>query len=559
MKVWLISAILVLGAVVEAKGVINLDIQGTRTNVHPIGRYEALYPEQGGLVKRADGTIAVEIDNQFTFYQVTVKVGTPQQTFFPVVDTGSSDLWAISSNDPFCATTQQELEEQGFIDCTTAGTFNYNKSSTFTFNQSAPFAIQYQDGTFAEGQWGTDVVNIGPANLPNCSIAIGLEANSSQGVMGIGFMGLESTNTGPPASFNNGGTSNPQGNPYTYLNVPALLKAQGNIEANAYSLWLNDVDASSGQLLFGGVDHDKYQGTLLTVPIINTVSNSPNPIMMQIVLDTVDLTDSTGNTQNVMTGATPALLDSGTSFTYLPSRVVSSVASAINAEFMNELGVYITECQAGNGDAALVFTFSGANITVGLSEVLFPLTDTNGAVATFQNGQPSCALGVLPASQIILGDSFLRSAYVVYDLDRFEISLANTKFNQTNSDVDAINSNGVPSATKAPNYSSTQLARSIQVNQVTGSFGDSTNSRGSLETGSSDSSPASATGKFFSFFVCSFCFGCCFSFSVYRLFTHLQYLHFPPKFRSPIFLPTTFPPSLLASLLSPLIRQHRSL
>jgi hypothetical protein len=56
-------------------------------------------------------------------------------------------------------------------------------------------------------------------------------------------------------------------------------------------------------------------------------------------------------------------------------------------------------------------------------------------------------------STSVLGDTFLRSAYVVYDLANNEISLAPTNFNSTQTSVSAIASGtaGVPSASAVPN------------------------------------------------------------------------------------------------------------
>ena len=53
----------------------------------------------------------------------------------------------------------------------------------------------------------------------------------------------------------------------------------------------------------------------------------------------------------------------------------------------------------------------------------------------------------------VLGDTFLRSAYVVYDLTNNEISIAQTDFNATTSNVQEISagSSGVPGATLIAN------------------------------------------------------------------------------------------------------------
>ena len=53
----------------------------------------------------------------------------------------------------------------------------------------------------------------------------------------------------------------------------------------------------------------------------------------------------------------------------------------------------------------------------------------------------------------MLGDTFLRSAYVVYDLDNNQISIAPTNFNATSSNIREITTgtNAVPDSTIVPN------------------------------------------------------------------------------------------------------------
>lgn len=84
--------------------------------------------------------------------------------------------------------------------------------------------------------------------------------------------------------------------------------------------------------------------------------------------------------------------------------------------------------------------------------MLLPIQTTNGQPAILK-GVQVCQFGILPAGEdgpILLGDTFLRSAYVVYDLDNKQIALAQTKFNATASpNILEIQSgtNGIPSVT----------------------------------------------------------------------------------------------------------------
>ena len=55
----------------------------------------------------------------------------------------------------------------------------------------------------------------------------------------------------------------------------------------------------------------------------------------------------------------------------------------------------------------------------------------------------------------MLGDTFLRSAYVVYDLNQNTISLAQTNFNATGDNIMEISNTSIPDATSVPNAVST--------------------------------------------------------------------------------------------------------
>lgn len=78
---------------------------------------------------------------------------------------------------------------------------------------------------------------------------------------------------------------------------------------------------------------------------------------------------------------------------------------------------------------------------------------------------------------ILFGDNVLRSAYLVYDLDDFEISIAQARYT-TEEDISVISSS-VPNAIQAPGYSSTSLPSSADGSGGSDStFGDDSNSGG---------------------------------------------------------------------------------
>ena len=53
----------------------------------------------------------------------------------------------------------------------------------------------------------------------------------------------------------------------SYPSVMETLVNQSKINSQAYSLWLNDLKANTGSILFGGIDTSKYNGPLVTLPL----------------------------------------------------------------------------------------------------------------------------------------------------------------------------------------------------------------------------------------------------------------------------------------------------
>lgn len=98
-------------------------------------------------------------------------------------------------------------------------------------------------------------------------------------------------------------------------------------------------------------------------------------------------------------------------------------------------------------------------------------------------------------TQLSQGDTFLRSAYVVYDLDNQEISLGNTLFNVTDSTIREIGTgkSAVPDATGAASAVTAALASGTDTNRgnsppvITGAV---TGSPPSSPTGTKNTAPS---------------------------------------------------------------------
>ena len=324
------------------------------------------------------------------------------------------------------------------VDCQRYGTFNPNDSSTFHSNHTN-FHISYGDGSFASGTWGQDVLVLNDINVTGVSFAVADYTNSSVGVMGIGMAALESTYSGRYVT-----------KPYMYDNLPIVLKNSGAIDSITYSLFLNEPNAKTGSVLFGAVDHSKYAGQMYTVPMVNIFRDQGvmHPIEFDVTLFGIGLSSSESDSKITITSSKlPALLDSGTTITYLPSEIVALIAEEIGATYSEDSGFYELQCPDSDTEdyTDLVFDFGGFHINAPLSDFLINL------------GRNVCLLGIGPqdAEQAILGDVFLSNAYVVYDLENYEISLAQASYenaDSTNQDDIELITSGVPNAVKAASY-----------------------------------------------------------------------------------------------------------
>ncbi|KAI5210417.1 acid protease [Aureobasidium subglaciale] len=390
-----------------------------RTNEAPkvveyeIQRKTVKDPLKRDRLRRRQNTISATLDNEQTLYFANASLGTPAQDFRLHIDTGSSDLWVNVATSAQCENTQQ-------YDCATSGTYAPNSSSTYEYVNSL-FNISYVDGSGSSGDYATDVFRIGGATLENQQFGIGYVSSSEEGILGIGYPTNEAIL---------------QYSRETYVNVPQKMMQSGLINTNAYSLWLNDLDASTGSILFGGVNTEKYTGSLQTLPILTEQGIHAEFIIALTGVGYNGQENSIASNVN-----TAALLDSGSSLMYLPDDITASIYRMTGAKYSADYGAAFIDCNQRYNETTIDFTFSSPTIRVSMSELVI--------VMGYQGRTPVCILGISPAQGTtpVLGDTFLRSAYVVYDITNNEISLAQTNFNSTTNNIMEITNSSIPDAT----------------------------------------------------------------------------------------------------------------
>ncbi|KAK9452853.1 acid protease [Dipodascopsis uninucleata] len=362
------------------------------------------------------------LDNADYLYYVNVSIGTPPQPVRLHIDTGSSDMWIQSMYNELCY--------EGVDPCLKTGTFDPDSSTTYMTTDEDGFLISYGDYTYARGDFAKDAVHIGGITIQNMTMGVVTSGNTTNGIMGLGYPANEAIVS--KLSYE-----------HAYDNLPVLLVKQRFISSRTFSLWLNDLDASKGSILFGGIDTKKFYGHLVDFDILTASKKSDRPTPYQFYVELrgfgIELSGKDAKNLTDSEFSMPALLDSGTSFTYLPHYIIARLAKEIGFEENSE-GLYIGKCSKAYSKDYARFLFNGLEIRVPLSELIF---SDKSSEETIESSGDYCFISLFPLENhgIILGDTFLRSAYVVFDLDRNKISMAQTVFDQEESNIVPIGTN----------------------------------------------------------------------------------------------------------------------
>ncbi|KAK4244329.1 aspartic peptidase domain-containing protein [Corynascus novoguineensis] len=347
----------------------------------------------------------VEVLNQRsgTRYAVEIEIGTPPQKVSLIVDTGSPNTWV----NPQCETSNQPS------DCRRFPQFDYSESSSINVTNYVD-VLRYGLGS-ARIQYVYETLSIGSATITDQLIGIALESES----IPLGILGLS-----PPV----------QGvNEYPY--ILDTMVDQGLIRSRAFSLDLRGVDNPTGALIFGGIDTGKYIGQLAKIPMIPRSSAPNGADRYYITMSGVGLTLSDGTIVRSEEIQVPVFLDSGSTLSHLPRTIWRAFGSSFPEALLDEeSGMYIVPCAYTEAAGSIDFYFSGKIIRVSLNEFIWRTGDY-------------CVLGVMPDDEEpMLGDTFLRAAYVVYDQDNRNLHLAQAADCDTNLIAIGSGSNAVPSS-----------------------------------------------------------------------------------------------------------------
>lgn len=321
--------------------------------------------------RRDTGSVSLTDGSNVLWYG-TISVGTPAVDFLVDFDTGSADLVLPSSD---CGST-----------CSGHTLYNPGASST-SVDLGKNFVLSYGDGSSVPGEQYTDTVSIAGYTAVNQTLGAATQYSSSlessnfpaDGLMGMAFESLSVYGANP---------------------VIQTLIDNNVISDPVFAFKL----ASSGsELRIGGINSALYSGSLTYTPVTQQG-------FWQISGDAIS---ANGNTA---LSSFSAVIDTGTTLIIGDLDTVGQFYSTLNATDLGN-GFYTLGCDS----------MPSVSITIG--GTAFPLSATTFNLGTYPTGSSQC-VGAIAATgslgnTLILGDTFLRNVYAVFDMGQSRVGFAN--------------------------------------------------------------------------------------------------------------------------------------
>ncbi|KAL2259276.1 hypothetical protein VTK26DRAFT_7110 [Humicola hyalothermophila] len=336
-------------------------------------------------------------------YTIEVGIGTPPQDITLILDTGSPDTWV----NPTCATAEFV---ESYRDCQAFPQYDYTRSSSVNITEYAE-VLRYGRGN-ATVQYVGETLTFGSASITNQLIGVAIESHQ----IPLGILGLS-----PPVNSR-----------ADYPFVLDTMVDQGVIESRAFSLDLRSIDNPNGAIIFGGVDTGKYIGELAKLPMLDPLDSPGGANRYYVTMTGVGLTLPNGEVARSGAIDVPVFLDSGGTLSQLPRNIFQAFAAAFDgAEYDPDQGYYFVPCDVTDLRGSVDFYFGdddddndGGGGTSSSSSssskvIRVPFNDFVWQIEGY------CILGVVESDgEAVLGDTFLRAAYVVFDQDNRNLHIA---------------------------------------------------------------------------------------------------------------------------------------
>lgn len=337
----------------------------------------------------SDGLPSVSLtDVQDSEYFGEVDIGTPAQKFQVIYDTGSSNLWVPSKA---CDNCKKDGK-----------TYDSNASSSYAKN-GENFALAYGTGS-CKGFLSEDAVVVGGATITD--FKFGEVTHEAADVFGQapfdGIIGM-----GPAKAA------------VDKVPMPMdQLVAQKKIDHNLFAFYLASGGKTGSTITLGGTDSSFHTGDFSYVPVARAAALLP---YWMISASAIKVGGASAVSCSWITGCY-MVVDTGTSLLAGPTKDVSTLIAKIGVTVAKDGTI---PCAGADQLPVITFSMNGKDFDLGPDFYVLKVPD--------DKGNQGCLLGIQGMDMIpgvslwIMGDTFLRKYYTVWDKDANRVGFATAK------------------------------------------------------------------------------------------------------------------------------------
>lgn len=329
-------------------------------------------------------------------YYGEISIGTPPQKFNVIFDTGSSDLWVVSSKceSEICSSHKK-------FDHYQSNSYNSEKEDGEEDEEDDVETIQVDYGTGSmQGNLGKDTVRLADDKIiiknqvlaDAYTLSRDFIGSPFHGIFGLGLSGLSSSQHDPP--------------------FQSMIE-QNLVDQPVFAIYSQH---NAGEIDFGGIDHSRFEGEIEYVENIDTS-------YWMVSVDKFEFQEHTFENRK-------AIVDSGSTLIIMNTEDAKLYHEAIPNAKSNGDGTWSFPCKSVNGLEPLLIHLGDTTLTVPSDKLfLTPISSTSTQCLSGVSSQE-----MEHENTWILGDVFMRNFYTV-SKKKNKSNFFYVKYNNNNSKV----------------------------------------------------------------------------------------------------------------------------